>query len=149
MGKSLTYEEWKESLGLGDLPLRGAFDKARVGMIPAENAVVIPDVSEWPRHATGINVTYAWDCFDEAIGSPVIAYIPRPKPVWVPRVGDRVFALDTTDGMVHVGVIEEVNGNMSLVTSCGKKGWFHNKELKPFNDSYIPKPWSEIPGGVE
>lgn len=147
--KSLTFEEWDSlatNLATDDGPFWEAlFNAARQGMIPADRAIEVPDVGEWPRHATAIRVTYDWDCVDEAIGAPVIAVIPRPVPAWTPKVGDAVFANDTEDsGYILTLKIHDIDdeGRCEMVDHFGT--WWHRTHLKLFDQAKIGLPWEEI-----
>lgn len=150
--KMLTYEEWQSDLGLGGMPLRGAFEKARQGMISSENAVVIPPVSEWPKYADCVALFWYNEHVGIDEGETAIKLIPRPKPVWTPKVGEAVFALDALEpnGVWVAKVLRVISGNeVFIVCNDGDESHWGISRLKPFHPDHIGKPWDEIPGGVE
>lgn len=162
--KMLTFEEWAKKHCIQDeLNINAVFEDARVGMIPAENAVVIPPVSEWPEWATGVRMVFeeggAWNTptstgvssTSQRIKTVPETHIPRPKPVWVPQVGDRVFLLWDFIGCpyVQVGKLVQVNGiNVQVLVDGVERAW-GLANVKPFHESHIGKPWDEIPGGYK
>ena len=87
-GKALTFEEvWISSDGepgeLKDYALH-VFELSRLGMIPAENAIVVPD--EWPEWAEC--AVLAW-CKDSDYRRPTRTefagvWVSRPVPAFVP-----------------------------------------------------------------
>lgn len=151
MEKMLTFEEWckKHGMNQNSALVVAMFHEARIGTIPAENAVVIPPVGEWPDDALAIHFSYAsaTACYS---GMQIISRIPRPKPVWVPQVGEAVFVLRDVRGNVNVGIVTQTGWEEKVeVTIFGntKQEWI--PDVKPFHESHIGKPWDEIPGGVE
>lgn len=156
MEKMMTLmEAWqgvplKQTIGVEDAFAHG-FASGRQGMIPAENAVVIPDVSEWPDDAIAIHFSYAsaTACYS---GMQIISRIPRPKPVWVPKVGEAVFfcTTDLTGQVARVIGFEIDHPNCwSVINADGNTILPSKEHVKPFHPDHIGKPWSEIPGGVE
>lgn len=134
---------------------KDAFESARLGMIPAENAVVIPPVSEWPVWSKGIVAVHSNDsrseCEDWPESDGYVAFIDKPVPAWVPKVGEAVFVVRGTDVDVSVCRFSHVDehGIWRVVTVKGQEQGFTDSLVKPFHPDHIGKPWGEIPGGVE
>lgn len=151
--KMMTFEEWckKHDMDQDNQFVVAMFHDARLGTIPAENAVVIPDVSEWPNDMTHLCV----EAYDEH-GSwwKKLAEIPRPKPVWVPRIGEKCFyelkIMNSGLELSHIAVEEcdfECDSKVMRMKPSGIAIRFI--DLKPFHSDHIGKPWDEIPGGVD
>ena len=64
------------------------WNDARQGMIPAANAIQIPPESEWSKDATDIQLLYTNP--STVFMRIPIAIIPRSKPAWKPKVGDKI-----------------------------------------------------------
>lgn len=163
MEKMMTFEEWDKlspfhfGTKSAEEYKRDLFQMARKGMIPAENAVVIP---EWPNDKDIVGVVIGWDCNGpgchlEEEGKDyykLIKYIPRPKPVWVPKVGEAVF-LNPIEAHkpIYVGIIEhpDCDDSEQFFARYGRNDrcyWYIDR-IKPFHESHIGKPWDAIPGG--
>lgn len=159
--KAMTFEEWKaiafERCGVfGDVKnVERIWDSARVGMIPEDEAVRIPPVSEWPEWAVGMHLVFceSGEWSDDSLDDnewkhggrimPSDSWIDRPVPAWVPRVGEVVFYNETESIRKIVGIN---NGRFQLSTGP----WADIEELKPATSiEQIGKPWDEIPGGGE
>lgn len=147
--KALTFEEWYEKEGQAYVEevVRKSWNAAREGMIPADRAIEVPDVGEWPAGSKGISIRFAdydEEYFDDLVAGWNIKYIPRPVPAWVPKVGDPVFAVfgESTECRFSVaryegnGRVTWPNGRLSEVGEVDR--------CKPFDASKIGKPWSEI-----
>lgn len=150
--KVLTFEEWAKKHCIQDeLNIKEVFEDARQGMIPAENAVAIPPVSEWPEDADYVALFWYNGHVGIDEGETAIKLIPRPKPVWTPKAGEAVFTNgDDGEGVLYAVVTEVVTGEGVRVTfPDGDYGLYDFDRVKPGNMKYFGKPWSEIPGGVE
>lgn len=148
-----TFEEWWERFPV-DNRLSGPkkdfesiFKSAREGMIPADRAIEVPDVGEWPEWADCVVLHYG-GCNVQVSN---IAVIPRPVPTWVPKVGDAVFALDTNQTTVIVAIVKEIKNQHDAIIDyfgriCVHAVSFSGSKIfcKPFDASKIGKPWSEI-----
>lgn len=120
-----------------------AWNDARIGYIPADRAIEVPEVGEWPEWANCVVVHYG-GC-DVQVSN--IATIPRPVPAWTPKVGDAVFAYN--GGMPWVAkVIPEPEGtkvsDFYVVCSDGQESWWGKDGLKPFDHAKIGLPWEEL-----
>lgn len=81
-GDMLTFEEsWGASPSFKSTEQLSEhhFNAARVGMIPAKNAITLPDESEWPEDARCIDVVFSYDG-SELRNVNMIACVPRTKP---------------------------------------------------------------------
>jgi hypothetical protein len=148
--KMLSFEEWEEYTDRAHMSgyLRAIFDKARQGTIPVDRAVEIPEV--WPEWATEIEVTFRGP--DEkvfshmapgAIRVETINRIPRPQPLWTPRVGEAVFV--QWDGLTHVTRVKKAyDGKIDFMLSDGMTHSIYAHQAKPFSESAIGKEWSQI-----
>jgi len=135
MSKAMTYEEWREIHDDGqEFIARRQFDDARVGMIPEDGAVRIPDVGEWPSNADAVWIGYT----QEYNFGEVIRIINRPVPVWVPKKNDLVFFLDTES----IYKVERIDSNRNFHLFGGAVAKL--EELKEGDASKIGKPWGEI-----
>ncbi len=136
----------KKTIGVEDAFAHG-FAAGRVGMIPEDETVRIPPVSEWPNWAVGIEMTFTQQ---DSLGSQSsvqckkLLYIPRPTPAWVPQDWEPViFAKPEDDTTLHgVYFKGEIHFGDIYYTASGMR-------YAKFDASKIGKPWDEIPGGVE
>lgn len=146
--KILTFEEWYEKEGQAYVEevVRKPWNAAREGMIPADNAVMIPSVT-WREDFAFLSVELvAKNNNYERVYSGHIADIPRPIPSWVPKVGEAVFAVfgESTECRFSVaryegnGRVTWPNGRLSEIGEVDR--------CKPFDASKIGKAWDEIPG---
>jgi len=129
-------------------PIRDLVDEvfllARRGTIPAEGAISVPDVGEWPEWADEIRVVYAHNSGRVVYRVPIIKIIPRPIPAWTPKVGEVVFFRDPN--MVHVAVIHGIDRGIryEVQKADGQFDGGTITTIKPFDPAKIGKPWSEI-----
>lgn len=159
MDKALTFEEWRKEYNTRykgilneDMALM-VWDAARIGMIPADRAVEIPDVSEWPEWAKTVCLFYS-EYVDKYGGyicrdGDIITRITIPVPAWVPKVGDRVFALvvriDEGKEKRFVGIDEIASFDASVYPVMKSNGYAADpKFIKPFSPEKIGLPWEEI-----
>lgn len=144
MSKLMTYDEWRSSKlfkdnSEEDFYSKAAWNVAREGMIPENEAIRIPPENEWPKDADFISVRFYNKIRDRL---PVICEIPRPTSKWTPKVGDKVFVLINIHQSVGVGEISEIltSGvrlkNDSLQWSIGS--------IKPFDVNKIGMRWKDI-----
>ena len=87
----LSEDDVLKELGVGAFDIwliKRAICYARQGMIPAANAIQIPPESEWPKDATDIQLLYTNP--STVFMRIPIAIIPRSKPAWKPKVGDKI-----------------------------------------------------------
>lgn len=154
------YEDWNKNGGWNEelecsnsaRNWREVWKQARQGMIPEDEAVRIPPVSEWPVWARRITVWYDGfrDQSEEEDGAAkIIKEIKRPAPAWTPKVCDVVFCLSDGHGKeIYVGVITaggRYNECDFLVkTNDGDEGDWTLSNLKPFDASKIGLPWEQI-----
>ena len=117
---------------------------SRLNTIPADRAIEVPDVGEWPKGSRGITILFTdgtqrdWDDFRRG-NEWKIAYIPRPVPAWTPKVGDAVFYANGC----NVTLVKDGFTGDCLV-STKDFGFVPIDQLKPFRESAIGLPWSEI-----
>ena len=116
-----------------------------------KDAIVIPDVSEWPSNAVGISVNY----FDRIGNSMTSCYhnikiIERPKQPPKFSVGETVFISCAGPNPV-VAVIIDINLSSEfpyVIDYFGrnsKHAVSNNSDfIKKFDPKFIGKPWSEI-----
>jgi len=161
MSKAMTFEEFwnKEMIDRPAQPpqlswnvikmwCESSWELARVGMIPEDQAVMIPDVGEWPEWAKEIHVSYCEfrNCSSIHTDTPddMIATIKRPVPVpvWVPKTNDKVFMVES--GLILVGVVWEEEPIGCWITSNGVGRFYPRRDIKQFDASKIGKPWEEI-----
>lgn len=109
----LSFEEWYHKYRDSDdfykpfpVNLEDAFKAARQGMIPAKNAIQLPEEIEWPSFAMGIVVQYQYDIDHYNIGQQPIKYIPRSKPKWTPEMGDKVVPWNNCNIPETVPIVE-------------------------------------------
>lgn len=154
--KPREFEEWKNipcTVDTRDEHMEILWNIAREGMIPADQAIKVPPVEEWPEWATEIKFSYMGS---NGLSRKFISTIPRPVPAvpkWTPKVGDRVFAMTSFDFLGIVGIeiiipalsggpdtffVRLSTGDESSISPYGI-GY-----LKPFDASKIGLPWSEI-----
>jgi len=147
MSNSITFKEWKCSQDgteewYNDSAWKScerAFNAARVGMIPEDQAVRVPDVGEWPATAKGVymNFTSQSEAFHKSDTIWFVKYISRPLPVWVPKIGDAVFFCDT-DTLFKIKAKKDDQFQLT-------NGWWSLAEdMKPGSIDQIGKPWGEI-----
>lgn len=143
MEKAFTFEQWKLLCDQAtyrdeDARLEVMFKEARQGMIPAENAVVI-NWSEAPEDAIGLELRWDFGGMSEYYST-----VERPKPVWVPQVGEAVFVNWGSSTVVcrYLGLDD---GQEMVIAPNGDTTMIYSKERKPFHESHIGKKWSEIP----
>jgi hypothetical protein len=146
--KMMSFEEWKDSvwdIATNTPPLetglKELFDKARLGTIPAWGVIAAPPVEKWDAETTELAI-YAYDqhgCQQFYLGT-----VPRPTPAWTPKVGEAVFAKIQPSNKLIVGRIHRVSGEIVDIEYDGiiLGGTF--LDVKPFSESKIGKPWSEI-----
>ena len=80
----MTFEEWWQTKPMyKDLKeaFEATFNAARLGTIPAENAIEVPEVGDWPEWAKGVRLYYTK--FSDTDDGDIV-FIPRPVPVFVP-----------------------------------------------------------------
>jgi len=149
MSKAMTFEEWFDFIETS-YDWKMAFDKARVGMIPEDQAVRIPDVGEWCKETVSIDIM---EVNDKGENISCVGQIFRPVPVWVPKVGDAVFVEvpllgGTVSNRGAVALVTEINNTMTHQYSIkhfdGGRSVCTINALKPFDASKIGKPWGEI-----
>jgi hypothetical protein len=143
--KPLEFEEWdakKADHWNGDYAKDRLelWEAARQGMIPADRAMEIPEVGEWPDEAKGISIRFC--DFDEEYWNDLVAaqrilYIPRPTPAWTPKSGEAVYAGSSCNVVIPTRI---ENG---IVYTDGW-GSYNTSSCKPFSESAIGKPWGEI-----
>lgn len=146
--KTMTLmEAWKKvplkhTIGVEDSFAHG-FAAGREGTLPADRAVEIP---EWPGDAKAL--VWQWQ-YHGAVGP--LNTIPRPQPVWTPRVGEYVFV--SFDGEkahfgIHLGFSKGNNNDTAETKAFGKSfngGYEVNRDMeKPFSESAIGKSWDQI-----
>lgn len=103
----LTLEEIKDNISnsvcsSSDGAVHRAMRLARQGMIPAANAIEIPDESEWPKDALSIQIMYCYkipEPHEKIHRCPnlLIKEIPRSKSVWKPLDSDTIVVWDSVD----------------------------------------------------
>jgi len=151
MSKAMTFEEWWEENWKKDEFLQSdfsgghkiAWDAARLGMIPEDEAVRIPDVGDWPVDANEIRVGYAHNSSGMIYRVPLIKVIPRPTPAWTPKVGDAVFFKSVGD-IKHIGIVNEVTVTQVVVAYDSMFIPVSLEVVKQFSVEAIGKPWGEI-----
>jgi len=146
MSKAMAFTGWWENKpdtwdGRYGEDASKLWDAARVGMIPEDQAVRIPDVGKWPQIAVGCRL--AFDCVHSDGGHTFVLagdtpYIPRPVPVWAPKESELVFFLDTES----IYKVERINSDGRYILVGGNVAELH--ELKEGDASKIGKPWGEI-----
>jgi hypothetical protein len=147
MEKMLSFEEWMDEFQCRGLTMQQILDKARQGLIPADRAIEVPPVEQWPSDAMSISIDFM-DESDNYIGS-VCEDISRPRPQWSPQIGEAVFCL--SDEKVPTIYIGKVTGkgslresNLMVKTHDGQTGEWTIGALKPFDQSKIGLRWGEI-----
>lgn len=148
MDKLMSYEEWLRSWDRGifmrEAMIDGGIPKelwyaARQGMIPADRAIEIPDVSEWPEWAEEVRVFFSNSKDGDAHYGTFIRTITRPVHVWVPKEGEPVFVGNS----VSVGIVER-KMDSGRIKIQGYVFPTEEENLKPFDPAKIGRPWSEI-----
>ena len=149
---AMTFEEWwtgdhpeKSDYGTWTNLARQTWNAARLGMIPAEGAIAVPDVGEWPTWAEC--AILCWSSEVDFRGASRLEFagvrIVRPAPEWSPKVGVAVFAYN--GGMPWIAVVESINDGVPFVRcSDGDKSNWSLGNIKPFSEKSIGKPWEEI-----
>ena len=142
MVKALTFEEWAKEYHNGNNSQfnRECFDQARIGMVPTDSVITVPEVGDWPEWALVLELRFTGPGNQQFYRG-----IPRPVPAWTPKVGDAVFVGDwigvfvgkTHDHIAHDGKDRVMIRKDEYITD-----W---SDIKPFNPAYIGKTWSEIP----
>jgi len=151
--KAMAWEMvWKDLHSLdspiqwSEREIKRAFDMARIGYIPADRAIEVPD--DWPEWAEC--AVLVW-CKDFDYRGPTRTEfagvrVPRPVPAFVPRINDMVFFIDHK-GHVDIGRIV-TNGsdgsNPSIRRSRNVDYYTQVENVKKFDPSKIGLPWSEI-----
>lgn len=155
--KPMTFEELKNVLrghfASTDDMVECLCDKARIGMIPEDEAIRLPPEKEWPEWADCVTFHYG-GC---NVQFSKITTIPRSKPAWVPKVGEPVFTANHDYSRVNFGKVVsvyelDVEGNqlpksvriIDVIFPQGR-GEYSLDHVKPGSITYIGKPWSEIP----
>lgn len=142
MDKCISFEEWDNETFVRNIAKfdeaerRACFEAARRGMIPADRAVEIPDVSEWPEWAT--SVVTVWSRQKEK-WTTEISRISKLVPAWVPKDWEPViFAKPEDDTTLH-GVYfgGEIHYGDLYYTARGMR-------YTKFDPAKIGRPWSEI-----
>lgn len=145
MSKALTFEEFrKKAMSKVGVDGREYWDAARLGMIPEDEAVRIPDVGEWPKDTTGI--AWYWTYMseeEERSNGGFDGFISRPTPSWTPKVGDAVFFKSIGD-IKHIGIVQEVTVTQVVVAYDSMLISMSLEAVKPFSVEAIGKPWGEI-----
>lgn len=75
-----------------------------------------------------------------------VKILPRPKPAWVPKVGDKVCALNTKTGDIIYGIFvrEDRQGNYHMSVNGGEVVYAEKKYMKPASMENIGKRWEDI-----
>ena len=135
MGGILTFEEWhKVYYGRNHSQnkelIEMVWNIARADMIPAANAIQIPDESEWPEWSQGIRIQHQGIKSDHW---SIIKDIPRSKPAWKPCEGDIVAAWDhDKSGIIIATVASE--GKASGIYDKDDNHWCHCAKLEQLSD---------------
>ena len=170
---AMTFEEWWTSKPMyKDLKeaFEATFNAGRIGHLPADRAIEVPDVGEWPEWATAIQTRYVnipksdyedgdyWDRTTGCGGSKAlgwtdqwteIQFIPRPVTEWVPKAGDAVFVNHPQKiridcyGVIPVCKVKEILNGYYELEAIPNIAW-NVESLKPFSPEKIGLPWSEI-----
>ena len=159
--KAMTFGEWWNGF---DLPSEITTAKtltteaeiiwnaARLNTIPADRAIEVPDVGEWPIRANSVILSYSPFSTEQQNRKGLwglIKHIPRPVPAFVPRINDMVFFIDHK-GHVDIGriVTDGSDGsdgsNPSIRRSRNVDYYTQVKNIKPFDPSKIGLPWEAI-----
>lgn len=127
-----------------------AWNAAREGMIPEDEAIRVPNVKRWP--AIAVSCQLAFRCVHgNGVQSIVWAgdtqEISRPVPKWEPNKDDVVFFQgEKKNGVGHVLVmkISDVlrSGRVEFV-GLPNLAW-PDSMVKPFDLSKVGLPWGEI-----
>lgn len=124
----MTFDEWmsrfrKPNVDLYTIGcLEEAWIAARQGMIPAANAVVIPDVKEWPEDAEYVELAYLKHGH---IFLKSITEIMRPVEAWRPKADDIVTGWDR-DGKGFSNIVTKYKDRL-----CD---WDHYSLLESLDD---------------
>lgn len=153
-GPMMNLEEWKKIVDTYSLSKESQFDLARRGTIPADQAIKVPPVEEWPEWAKGIMVYFCQEPEEEFLGKGnVIDYIHKQAsavPKWTPKVGDVVFAgyPKTEIGKIVKGpMLYRGLGTGNAYTVKLMNGTEHDwdaRDIKLFSPEKIGLPWEEI-----
>jgi hypothetical protein len=105
---------------------------------------------EWPSYAKSVKFYYSEADF-YADAEDAIITIPRPKPAWVPQVGEAVFALDVDCKTIFVARVLSVDSNFASIVYHGMRRDIHRVSFagheifcKPFTPENIGKRWGEL-----
>jgi len=149
--KPMTFEEWYRSTPISMPPtLKETWNAARLNMIPADRAIEVPDVGEWPEDAEGLAVCFMFEHeWENQVDWSRIKYIPRPVPTWVPDVGDAVFVNHPQKiridcyGVIPVCKVKEILNGYYELEAIPNIAW-NVESLKPFDPEKIGLPFDQI-----
>jgi len=144
MEKMLSFEEWEKYTNTtetsGSQYWKDIFDKARQGVIPADRAIEVPPVSEWPEQAKGIVLSYTSGVEDDWSPSRLtVGYFSRPTPQWSPKEGEPCLFED--EGRAVAGFI--FNGQL-FARGLMVADWKKTRKTSPFRPEVIGLSWGEI-----
>ena len=138
------------------------WNAARVGMVPEDSAIKLPDLSQWPKDAEGVVVLYSgvgdgcatYLANHSSAKSAVIKYILRPAPAWVPNLGETVLInIDQIRAKseqaplgTFIGVVSsmEIPNNPCVRLLDGSYRYYLIEQMKPYSPDKVGKPWNEI-----
>jgi hypothetical protein len=163
MEKVLDFDEWfgknKNLIPFGTIESMESFFKtvwhsARQGMIPADRAVEVPEVSEWPDWAIGVRLVFEetgmWRDSGYPGGQTVRqvqnTWFPRPTPQWSPKIGEAVF-YRKNDGEIGVGTAHkhfDLPERWYVTQLDGTTYVVWEKDMKSFHPEAIGLSWGEI-----
>ena len=154
MEKILSFEEWwgtkiPDRQSTAYAYAESAWNAARQGLIPADRAIEVPPVEQWPKWAKRISVLFdgAEQPLADKLGlAGIIAIFPRPTSQWSPQIGEAVFIVRGDDIDVSVCRFSHIDehGIWRVVTVKGQEQGFTASLVKPFDQSKIGLPWSQI-----
>jgi len=143
--KAMSDKEIADKYRLGGYEqLTKIVNDARIGYIPADRAIEVPDVGEWPEDANEIRVEWAHNSGGVIYKYPLIAVIPRPVPAFIPEVGDLCFCRfeNETIGIGRCDAVNEDGWQFMTMNFDHTVRMF--SDVKKFNPSKIGLPWEEI-----
>jgi len=144
-----TFDEYWESRGRNGLLAfehEATWNAAREGMIPADQAVKVPPVEEWPSRAIGIAWFYTYLPVHDLKGVDATGafFFPRPTPTWMPKVGEPVFFKIQPRGTLITALVDRVVGNTVEIKHDGIRLGGLISDVKPLDVSKIGLPWEKI-----
>jgi len=98
---------------------------------------------EWPAFAKSIKFYFSKDS-NKVNMDDFIVLIQRPKPAWMPKVGEAVFGYSNTTDIVYAGTFKTNNFNGSSFDILVGGQIFEVHEIKPFTHENIGKRWEDI-----